>query len=680
MTFKIYRDDTDIFNANQHYVYVGAENNGTVTIPLRFEVDDLPGTATTLTMSQINQNISDPVRVMPAVADIKNGKAVFTTSLIVNCATCDRDEDVFRNMSFIAKDDDGNKVEQGSTYIAALVPNLRAYTESGKINSTVTALPAATTCNTLSVTPTVTNILNKSVTFEVISYGAVRDVSSSYAKAAADTVGTATVSMCPMFYNKRYESKYQSETQYVNLEVILKWSGLSSITGKTVTGTTVYYMRYNPVYDADIYIQSPVKVRYDDDYVNIEPDFLRDTYALHSVSTVVTGAISAVNKYYSSVKVTTAESAVDTTGTIRFTFTSTVEEPYTFYYDVDIVKQGSPDFIVFNSKDNYTLSVTGDTAWSAHVGSASASIASGKIVTFDNTGRLQLKNILSLNYPVINTGVTMNVDETNNIAWHTGAAQSHKEYRVDTEKQTFWFSPRWMAEPDDNICIILSSNKLYRNAPFFVTYNISRNNTVTNIDLTIYKIDGGSKKAVWVKNGMDIGYGVTRQTFIYWGAGESLVLEWSVTDENGTWTMTENATLSDTCNVPYIVYWSGAAGGVRQAGANSASKKKVAASFGQMTVPVYENNVTRDIKKKWKSENTVSVSCVTDYLAADEMNELSSLFTSLSTVMYDTEAMKMAPVQVSDKSFTVSTFVNNGRKYANATFNVEYAESDIDIN
>lgn len=658
-------------------LYVSSDIYTTTTCQITINVTELPVGTVKVGANQSGViQINSPIKWYgDETTDITDGAAGLITQVSVNGGNVKRDTNNYITLNINALDNEGNVIESAVFTIRVIEKTYNDVTETATIPNSATKLQVRTTCNTLNITPVTSNVIADSLTYEILSYGNIEDITSTY----NSTNKTVTVYSCPLFYSNRHEAKYQSMEQYVNFELVVRFYAISSVTGKEVTGDIIYYMPVNYTYYQDIIINSPVKVNYDTDNISITPSFTTD-YVFDSVSVIKTGAITGAVKSGNSVVVVTNEAASDTRSVLRFTFTSEVMEPYIFYYDIDIIKQGTPVFTVFNSTVIYTEQFTAETKWSAHIGTSSSSIAAGKLVPINGRARLILGNICVLPYPVINMAPAISNDSDHSIMWeNTPVAQSNTEYRIDTSSSTLWYAPRWDADADDAVYIELSSNKLYCNTPFYITYNIGRKNAVSSISLTVYCINNGVKKAVWVKKGMAFNYGVTHVAYNYYGQAEQLVFEWSVALSDGnSYSITETADLDDTCKHPYIVYWTGRAGCVKQVGLNDASKKKVSASFETMTTPYFINGtdgpLTKQISKKWKSENVVNIAAVTDFLPPDEMKELSTAFTSLSTYVYDVEKQSMKPVTITDKSFTINTFVNNGRKYANASFNIEYAE------
>lgn len=676
-TYK-YRD-TDITTAA--VLYVSSDIYTISTRMITVSVEDLPSGAVKVAAAQSGIiQINAPVKWYGSeTTDITGRTAILTTNVSVNGGNIKRNNNNYITLVVSALNSEGNVIESVEFTLRVIERTYSDVTETAVIASGATRLPVQTTCNTLTITPALSNVISGSLTYEILSYGNIEDISSVY----NSTTNTVTVYSCPLFYSNRYEAKYQSTEQYVNFELAVRFYAISSVTGKEVTGNIIYYMPVNYTYYQDIIINSPVKVNYDIDNISVTPSFTTD-YVFKSVSVIKTGAVTGAVKSGNSVLVSTKEAAAATRAVIRFVFTSEVFEPYTFYYDIDVIKQGAPDFIVFNSSVNRTEQIAAQTKWSAHIGTSSDSIAAGKLVPINGAARLMLGNICVLSYPAINIAPVMSDDSEHSIMWENmPVAQSNTEYRIDTDASTLWYAPRWDADATDAVYIELSSNKLYRNTPFYITYNIGRKNNVSSISLTVYTVNNGIKKSVWVKKSMTFDYGVTHVAYNYYGQGENLVFEWAVTLADGdSYSITETADLEDTCKHPYIVYWTGAAGCVKQVGLNDASKEKVSAAFETMATPYFAAGTcsTRQISKKWKSENGTTIAAVTDYLSSAEMTELSSLFASLSAYVYDAEKQSMKPVTVTDKSFTINTFVNNGRKYANASFNIEYSEKQTVFN
>ena len=661
------------------YFYISSDIYTTVQKELVVTASGLPTGTASVTAAQSGViQLNAPVKWWGGTTDvINNATAVVSTKMQINGNNIKRATQYAMVLTVSALDDSGAVLATSSYTLKVAQMEFKDVTETASIPSSVTSLPVTPTCNTLSITPKLTNVYDASITYEILSYGNIEGVTSAFNSASK----TATIYFCPLFYSNRHAAKYQPAADYVNLELVVRFYGISSVTGKEISGDIIYYMPVNYTYYQDIAINGPFKINYDIDNISITPSFTTD-YTFNSVSVAVAGAVTKAVKSGNSVIVTSTEADTDTLAVLRFNFTSEVYEPYNFYYDIDVIKQGTPDFTVFSSNDNYTVQFTDETKWSAHAGTSSASISAGKIVPINGAARLMLGNICTLPYPVINIAPVMSDDSTHSIMWENiPIVQSNAEYRIDISNSTLWYAPRWDAGAADPVYIELSSNKLYRNTPFYITYNIGRKNSVNNISLAVYSMINGVKTAVWVKKNMTVDYGVTQVAYNYYGKGEQMVFEWQVALNNGTsYMITETAELDDTCHHPYMVYWTGSAGCVKQIALNDTSKEKVSTAFETMATPYYSNNVTREITKKWKSETTSQITAATDFLSETEMRDLSTLFASLSVYVYDAKKQSMSPATVTDKSFVVSTFTNSGRKYANASFNIEYAEKQVALN
>ena len=661
------------------FFYISSDIYSTVQKELVVTASELPaGTASVTAVQSGVIQINAPVKWFgDTTTVINNSTAVISTKMQINGNNIKRATPYGMNLEVSALDASGTVLATSTYTLKVAQMRFKDVDETASIPSSVTKLSVTPTCNTFNITPTLTNVYDASLTYEILSYGNIEDVTSVFNSVSK----TVTVYSCPLFYSNRHAAKYQSVSEYVNLELVVRFYGISTATGKEISGDIIYYMPVNYTYYQDIAINGPFKINYDIDNISITPSFTTD-YTFNSVSVAVTGAVTSAVKSGGAVIVASKEADADTRSVLRFNFTSEVYEPYNFYYDIDVIKQGTPDFTVFSSNDNYTIQFSDETKWSAHAGTSSASISAGKLVPINGAARLMLGNICTLPYPVINIAPVMSDDSTHSIMWENiPIAQSNTEYRIDSENATLWYAPRWDADAADPVYIELSSNKLYRNTPFYITYNIGRENSVNSISLTVYSVINGVKTAVWVKKTMTFDYGVTQVAFNYYGKGEQLIFEWAVALDNGTsYSITETAELDDTCHHPYIIYWTGRAGCVKQVALNDTSKEKVSTSFETMAAPYYSNNITRQIDKKWKSETIQQITAATDFLTETEMRDLSSLFTSLSAYVYDTKKQSMTPVTVTDKSFVISTFTNNGRKYANASFNIEYAEKQVALN
>ncbi len=676
MNIKLFNRNMDLMQ--RPYIYLSSDVYRTVSFTVRAELSELGDRAAKVTAQPDTPiGISDTVKWYGAEASVKDGKCTFNTVFYINGANFVRGDAVRKTMNFCVYDKDGEQIAADSVYLVGQQMPYSGEDETASVSSSQTRLPLSPTCRSVSLTPTLQDIIPASVTYEIEYYGNITDTSCTF----TPSTNTAAVHFCPLFYSNRHEAKWTTAEEYTNMEMKVTWYGISETTGVELTGSAVYYMPHNYVYYQDIIIESPVKLNYDVLSTKITPYFIADDYTFESVSVVHAGAVTKAVKTGNDVTVTTETADTEKTAILRFAFTSGVFEPYTFYYDIDVIKQAVPEFTVFNSNDNYTLTIPAG-KWSCHIGTAEKSVARGKTVAISGSDALlQLENICTLEYPSIDPAVSMSTDETHKIAWtNSPKTKSSVDYRIENEGNTIWLSPRYGADGDEPVHIILSSDTLYRTAPFYITYNTPRGKSNCKISLTVWSAENGKRTAVWVKKDFSPGPGVTQYAYEYWGGGDSLVFNWTVTDGEETWSMTETASLKDTCRVPYIVYWTGDRGAVMQQAFNECSKEKVTADFSVMSTPYYADGVTKTVKKKWKSQNTASLSGITDYLDENEMSELKSLFTSLSVYVYDCNKRTFKPVTVTDKSFTVSTFDNNGRKYANAAVNLEYAESTVRFN